>query len=510
MRIPTNDCKRENMELAESERGPSDQQQRVGHRDSLEEPTPEEIAAVPPTELVFPQIEEQRLDEERERKRRNEAALRRAQEQGEVLSELSIPVPVERRPSRVTERWNSLESAESRVFGRPSSVPSIISAELPLSNFATQLYTISYLIFFSIFGALARIGLEALTYYPGAPVTTSVLWANVGGCLLMGFFAEDRSLFREEWGRPQKMEKEANNNSIELSPAQSHHGQTSPEDELRVHKAVKKTIPLYVGLTTGFCGSFTSFSAFMSDVFLALSNDLPNPNTDSIPSRNGGYSFMAVIAIILYTMALSLSSLAFGAHLAVALDRFTPTLSFLVTRRIVDRSMVILGFGCWVGAVVLAIWPPDRQRETHQNWRGRALFATVFAPLGCLLRYYVSLALNARIPSFPLGTFVANMLGTVVLGMCFDLKHAVKVVAIPTSTTAFGVGRLAGCQVLNGIIDGFCGCITTVSTWVAELYTLELRHAYHYGLLTIGLALSFLVVIMGSMKWTAGFAVTVC
>ncbi|KMU75638.1 hypothetical protein CISG_04812 [Coccidioides immitis RMSCC 3703] len=321
----------------------------------------------------------------------------------------------------------------------------------------------------------------------------------------MGFFAEDRNIFREEWGQQQNTEKHGNGFSSE-----ENQGGTSPENNLKLHKAVKKSIPLYVGLTTGFCGSFTSFSSFMGDVFLALSNDLPNPNTGSILPRNGGYGFMAVVAIILYTISLSLSSLGFGAHLAVALDHFTPTLPFIVTRRIIDRSMVVLGFGCWLGAVFLAIWPPDRHNGIDQNWRGRAVFATVFAPLGCLLRYYVSLFLNARIPAFPLGTFTVNMLGTMILGMCFDLKHAASVVAVPASTTAFSVGRLTGCQVLNGVLDGFCGCTTTVSTWIAELYSLELRHAYRYGLLTIGLALSFLVVIMGSMRWTVGFAVPVC
>lgn len=489
------------MEPGSPRQGPSTQSQRDNEHEDIEEPIREEEELVPPTELAIPEVEEEQLEEERGREQRDEAALRRAEEEGAGLTELAIPPPVDRRPSRVEEPWATLESAESRISAYP---PSTVSSETPLSEFATRLYTISYLIFFSIFGALARIGLEALTFYPGAPVTTGVLWANVGGCLLMGFFAEDRNIFREEWGKPQSREKEGNS-----SPPSDGRGM-SAEDSLRMHKAVKKTIPLYIGLTTGFCGSFTSFSSFMGDTFLALSNDLPNPNTSSILPRHPGYSFMAVVAIILYTVSLSLSSLVFGAHLAASLDRFTPTLPFLVTRRIVDRSMVVLGFGCWIGAVLLAIWPPDRHRGIRENWRGRAVFATVFAPLGCLLRYYVSLLLNARIPSFPLGTFTVNMFGTIILGMCFDLKHAARVVARHTSTATFSVGDLTGCQVLNGVLDGFCGCTTTVSTWIAELYSLELRHAYRYGLATVGLALSFLVVIMGSMRWTAGFAAPVC
>ena len=75
----------------------------------------------------------------------------------------------------------------------------------PLSATATNLYTISYLILFSILGTLARLGVEAITRYPQAPFTSAVLWANVGGSLFMGFLAEDRHLFREEWGTTQSI-----------------------------------------------------------------------------------------------------------------------------------------------------------------------------------------------------------------------------------------------------------------------------------------------------------------
>ncbi|KAJ5083605.1 hypothetical protein N7456_013032 [Penicillium angulare] len=346
-----------------------------------------------------------------------------------------------------------------------------------LSKNATYLYTISHLIFFAIFGTLARLGLQALTFYTGAPVITSVLWANVTGSLVMGFLAEDKNLFKEEWG--------AHN-----SNAQG-------------HKAIKKTIPLYIGLTTGFCGCCTSFSSFIRDVFLALSNSLPDPSLDSaIPSRNGGYSFMALVAVILLTVSLSLSALIFGAHLALALGPYTPTISFGLTRRFLDPAMVLLGWGCWLGAVFMAIWPPDRNNAV-ETWRGRAIFGIVFAPVGCLLRFYVSLHLNTRIPAFPVGTFVVNMFGTGIEGLCFDLQHVNGIAGV--------TGSLIGCQALQGVMDGFCGATTTVSTWVAELNGLsKRRHAYFYGISSIAVALGLLVVIMGSLSWTRGFDTPVC
>ncbi|OOF92650.1 hypothetical protein ASPCADRAFT_54498 [Aspergillus carbonarius ITEM 5010] len=367
----------------------------------------------------------------------------------------------------------------------------------PLSHKATQFYTLSYLVFFSIFGTLARLGLQALTFYPGAPVVTGVLWANVGGSLLMGFFLEDKNLFREEWGG---------------QSANSHPSDNPDEarERAKQHKTVKKTIPLYIGLTTGFCGCFTSFSSFIRDIFLALTNDLSTPSNDPILSRNGGYSFMALLAVILTTVALSLGALIFGAHLALALDPITPTFPFRFTRRYLDPLFGLLGWGCWLGAVFLAIWPPDRHDHAKEVWRGRAVFAIVFAPLGCFLRFYVSLALNARLPTFPLGTFTVNIFGTIILAMCYDLQHVGGIGAALVATTATS-SILTSCQVLQGVMDGFCGSATTISTWVAELNSLsKRRYSYLYGLVSIAVALAFFVIIAGSLGWTRGFDDPVC
>lgn len=391
------------------------------------------------------------------------------------LTETAAPQPIEPNPNQ-RQKWNTTPPSTDAP-----------NPESRTSKHATHLYTVSYLIFFSLFGTLARLGLQALTFYTGAPVVTGVLWANVAGSVIMGFLSEDKNLFREEWG----------------------HSTSAPDTEdaehAKKHKAVKKTIPLYIGLTTGFCGCLTSFSSFMRDVFLALANALPDPSLPDgygVASRNGGFSFMALVAVILVTVSLSLSGLIFGAHLALALGSFTPTVPFAFTRKFLDRVVVVLAWGCWLGAVFLAIWPPDRHgRET---WRGRAVFALVFAPLGCLLRLYVSLALNSRIPSFPLGTFVVNMIGTAIEGLCYDLQHVSGLGAVVPSA-------LVGCQVLQGVMDGFCGSTTTISTWVSELNGLsKRRHAYVYGVTSVGVGLGLLVVIMGSLLWTRGFEDPVC
>ena len=380
-----------------------------------------------------------------------------------------------------------------------------------VSRAATELYVISYLVLFSFFGTLARLGLEAITMYSGAPVVFTVLWPNLGGSLIMGFLGEDRMLFREEWGVStydqvvEKAQQQARDEEGVLGSEET----VDLEAAKKAHVAMKKTIPLYIGLATGFCGCFTSFSSFIRDVYLALSNDLPSPlnhpedyspvraSTASTVSRNGGYSFMALLAVIITTITVCASGLRIGAHIAIALEPYIPSIPFAITRKVLDRVAVVLAWGCWIGAIILAVLPPDRNDGVPDVWRGRALFALVFAPLGCLGRFYASIYLNGRIASFPLGTFAVNVLGTAILGMCYDLQH------VP-------LGGVVGCQVLQGIQDGFCGCLTTVSTWVAELSALRRRNAYKYGVTSVVVSLCFLVVIMGSMQWTRGFGGMVC
>jgi CrcB protein len=403
-----------------------------------------------------------------------------------AISQLSITAL----PSMAPEK----EQDYAELYMRSKPTPAAQKA----SRIATELYTVSYLIFFSIWGTLARLGLQALTFYSGTPLTFSELWANVAGTLIMGFLAEDRQLFAAEWG-----------NWANGLPEPSDEPASQQAEKAR-HGRVKKTIPMYIGLATGFCGSFTSFSSFIRDTFLSLSNDLKAPISHAYPTnaqppspgilvpRNGGYSFLALCATIIITIATCYCALHVGAHLALALDRLTPTLLFRLTRRIVDPIFVVLGWGVWLGAVVMAAVPPN------DAWRSQALFACVFAPIGCLLRYYISMYLNPINPCFPMGTFTVNIFGTAVIGMAYDLQH------VSLSTTGLVGGGLIGCQVLQGIMDGFCGCLTTVSTWIVEIDVLKRKAAYVYASLSVVTAFALLLIIMGSVRWTVGWEVILC
>jgi fluoride exporter len=82
---------------------------------------------------------------------------------------------------------------------------------------------------------------------------------------------------------------------------------------------------------------------------------------------------------------------------------------------------------------------------------------SVGASLGALLRWWLGLTLNPQFPAIPPGTLAANLIGAYVVGMAMAFFASYTAVAPEW--------RLL-------VITGFCGGLTTFSTFSAELVTL--------------------------------------
>lgn len=468
-----------------------------------EETSLDEVYAPPPVQDIHqgPTIEQIQTGSTRERGDLNALS---GEEAG--VNELFAPPSDENSSEDEMPRHIDSEDQSPGALGQEESEDASGASETKLSRFLTQLYIYSYLVCFSILGVLAIVGLQALTIYPGALVPNTDLWANFAGCLIIGFLHEDTMLFRRYWQKAQR-EHEKHIDSTTGTGGSSKDTSTQHADEsaaaiTAVFRASRAQVPGYLGLTVGFCGSFTSFSSVARDA-LAISNNINTDDTANhlvapvARSRETGHSVMAVLGVVILEVGLSIIALKMGAHLAIVTERLSggARVKFGFSK-IVNPLFVVLAWGIWIGTIVMTVFSP------HDTWRGEVLFALLFAllfaPLGCIMRFQLSVKMNLLMKSFPLRTFTANILGTAILGMSYDLQHS--------SATR----SIIGCQILQKIEDGFCGALTTVSTWVLELDALRLRHAYMYGGYSIVLAIVSITAVMDPSRWTEGFISPTC
>ena len=89
-------------------------------------------------------------------------------------------------------------------------------------------------------------------------------------------------------------------------------------------------------------------------------------------------------------------------------------------------------------------------------WKSVAV-VSLGASLGALLRWRLGLALNSYLPAIPPGTLAANLLGGYIVGLA--------VAFFATFSALTPEWRLL-------VITGFCGGLTTFSTFSAEITTL--------------------------------------
>lgn len=383
--------------------------------------------------------------------------------------------------------------------------PSSQTKTSKIGRFKAKLFISAHLVVFSILGTLARVGLSMLTTYPTQPVGFTSIWPNFAGTLVLGFLSEGAELFRHPKAVLSLSRRRTTPTVESDSDGNSPSGTEMPDTGGRAkegrHADVEPSlpVPLHIGLATGFCGSFTSYSAFMRDCFEALAG--MSSITGQPPSP--GQNFLSVAAVIITTIGLSVVGLKTGAHLAI----FLKTYEKKVPKRVlhfIDRVSVVLALLLWSCVVVMAILLSGRTRG-QEMWWGQMLLSLAFSPVGCFIRFVSSILLNTRITGFPLGTFCVNMLGTMLLAVVWDLQR------LPNRDIAATIGGdLVSCQVLQAVEDGFCGCLTTVSTWAVELSTLRRRHAYKYGFASIATSIVIVIVVMGTLKWTVGLSKPVC
>lgn len=185
---------------------------------------------------------------------------------------------------------------------------------------------------------------------------------------------------------------------------------------------------------------------------------------------------------IFFTLSISLASLYFGVHIGTALLPYVSK-----TRASRPRPWIVNVLNVLSIMVYLATFPT--YFTLSSSFRHQATAALLFSFPGTLTRYVVSILLNPRSALLPVGTLVVNEVGTSLLA----LFHILQGLPNPVSPNA--------CSILQGLGDGYCGCLTTVSTFAAEMRGLRAGKRWLYCTISIMMGQILLVVIYGSAIW---------
>jgi fluoride exporter len=118
---------------------------------------------------------------------------------------------------------------------------------------------------------------------------------------------------------------------------------------------------------------------------------------------------------------------------------------------------------------------------------------SIGSSLGALLRWWLGLILNAQFPAIPPGTLAANLIGGYIIGIAVAVFGAY--VAIAPEWRLF-------------VITGFCGGLTTFSTFSAEVVTLlqQGRGSWALAAMATHLAGSLIMTLagIGTVVWMRG------
>lgn len=311
--------------------------------------------------------------------------------------------------------------------------------EMDISVVPSELVKLSLLAFFAILGLLSRKGLTVLTTYDSSYLG-GIVWCNFTACVFMGALVHTT-----RW------------------------------------PGIKSDRYLYLAATTGYCGSFSSFSSMMLESFLRSADiDGHYPNA--------GYGVMEVLSVLITQVGLSVIGFKFGSHLIHFCD---PRIRYVET---LEWACAIAGVVLWAVVIILMCIP---------GWR-LWMFASLVSPLACWARYYISKWLNPKFKEFPLGTFMVNMLATLILAALTLLNRG------KTSDGGRIVNSKLACQLMSGLDDGLCGTMSTVSTFVAELHVLSLPRGYIYATVSLAVCYCLMIVVLGSYNWSVGLTQPLC
>ena len=337
--------------------------------------------------------------------------------------------------------YGSVEDREERGAPDPAAAGSAGGCCRPVGSAVSRHLTMfTGLALATYAGVAARIGLTDFSNWDGIPTSVlsnfSSFWAQIVGTLIIGVAV----------GQEEKLQG---------------------------------TFPfLYTLVTIGVCGSLTTFSSWnveASKVLLQLNDTSLEPLHHSINAgRIVGFATVLLLGVGMPVSVFILgkrvsSSLPIGRQnnrtFLAAFHRRRPWI-FPATNILVSTSVTII-------IVAICLY------TEYYSF----LFSLMFGGPGTYLRWRLSSLDKTNlkyIGGFPIGTLLANIIGSFIL--------ACTLVAISYNSSEileFGSIWLA---MLDGVAVGFCGSLTTVSTFVSQICSLSFCMSVCYVIISLVLS----------------------
>eukprot|EP00268_Persea_americana_P021235 TRINITY_DN211_c1_g1_i5.p1 TRINITY_DN211_c1_g1~~TRINITY_DN211_c1_g1_i5.p1 ORF type:complete len:236 (-),score=24.06 TRINITY_DN211_c1_g1_i5:2829-3536(-) len=169
---------------------------------------------------------------------------------------------------------------------------------------------------------------------------------------------------------------------------------------------------------------------------------------------------------------------------------------FKILRSAILLLLILLLSLLWAVGIALLKTGIEAQKTSAQLW-----LACIVGPPGVWLRWFLA-GYNGRgfgragsMKWVPFDTLTANVLAAIILAGLATIKKAVST---------------KGCDIIiNGIQLGFLGCLSTVSTFVAEVYAMNQSNhpcrAYAYTVVTILLSFVLGTLVYCVPVWAKGY-----
>ena len=247
---------------------------------------------------------------------------------------------------------------------------------------------------------------------------------------------------------------------------------------------------LYISLSTGLCGSLTTFSSWNAEAAKVL---LQLNETSLKPIKHPLYvsHVVAFITVLLLGIGMSVAAFQFGKHLA-SLITFRPCYKLRWQCHLISVCqkryfLIFLMYLIVYIAITSIILTVCLYTENYE-----VLFSLLFGCPGTYIRWCLSFFDKRTGKYFPVGTFLANSIGSFIL--------AGTLVAIGYLSVETDIGNLE-MAALTGIATGFCGSLTTVSTFVSQICILPFHKAVIYTVTSLFVAQILFTSILAAYAW---------